>query len=382
MPYRPETSRLKHSLVSVLLVVVASVASLAVRPLFDGKSPLLFFVLAVLFAAGYGGTIQGLLATALSAGVALFFFDRNILIVVLAQYTLILFAVLGVAISLILGRFRLVNEALSKAKDDLQLANRKLEEHAGALARSNAELERFAYVVAHDLSAPLRTISTRAKLCLERSSDAIDRESKESLALVLNSARNMGRLISSLLTLARVGHGSAEVQTRIDTEGVAKRCLEALRDEIESTRAVVEIEPLPAVRGNEEQLVRLFQNLVENGLKYRSEKPPIVSISAALEDGEWRFTVGDNGIGIDSKHHAKIFEPFQRLHSRNEYEGEGVGLSICSRIVAQHGGRIWVESSPGSGSRFRFTLPVIADYQLRETAKPHDATGMSRRTWA
>ena len=381
MPYRPEEPRLKQYLTSSLLVLAASVASLAVRPLFDGKSPLLFFVLAVLFAAGYGGVVQGLLATALSAAIALFFFDRNILVVVLAQYSLILFAALGVAISLIVGRFRSINEALSRTRDDLQRANQKLEEHADALARSNAELERFAYVVAHDLSAPLRTISTRASVCLERSGAAIDRESKESLALVLSSAKNMGRLIASLLTLARVDHSSADSYARIDTEAVVKRAVEPLRDEIESTRATIEIEPLPAVHGNEEQLLRLFQNLVENSLKYRGEKPPVIRISSAREGSECNFTVSDNGIGIDSKYHAKIFEPFQRLHTRNKYSGEGVGLSICRRIVSQHGGRIWVESSPGGGSRFRFTLPVYAEHQPQQTAEL-EPTGMSRRTWA
>ncbi len=359
MRYHLHETRLKRCAASILLVSAASVLSIAARPLFSGKSPLAFFILAVLCATAYNGAAQGLLATALSLGIAGFFFGRDLFVLPLAQYTLTLFAAIGVAISIVIGRFRLLNQQLSEARDELKLANQKLAEHADALSRSNAELERFAYAVAHDLNAPLRTIGSCTALCLERSGDKIDRESKDMLRLVLRSAESMGHLIRNLLTLARVGHNASDSETQLNAEDLVRRSLECLRDEIAASRATIEIERLPVIRGNADQLSLLFQNLISNSLKYRNEKSPAIRISAVLEGDAWRFMVSDNGIGIDPKYHVKIFEPFQRLHAVSQYGGTGLGLTICERIVSQHGGRIWVESTKGDGSRFYFTLPAL-----------------------
>ncbi len=367
-----QRQRIKQYLASVVLVAAASLLTLAVRPWFDGKSPLLFFTIAVLLAAGYGGVAQGLLATTLSLAVAFTFFREHVLVLVLANYGLTLFAVLGAAISVIMGRLRHANEALSQARDELKLANAKLAEHAEALSQSNAELERFAWAVAHDLNAPLRAISTKTSLCLEHSGSQIDRESKESLAAILRSAKTMSRLIENLLILAGIGHGKMEFGAEVEPGQVAERALQYLREEIDACGALIEIEALPSVRVNEDQLLRLFQNLLSNALKYRSEKPPHIRISAAAEGREWRFSISDNGIGIDPKYHAKVFEPFQRLHSASQYDGSGLGLAICKRIVEQHGGRMWVESAAGKGSRFCFTFPALAETQ--SSRKPAQAT--------
>jgi signal transduction histidine kinase len=349
---------LKHYGVSALFVIAAAVLTLAIRPYFDGKAPLFFFTLAVLLAAGYGGAGPGFLATALSFGIALLLFRDHIIVPVLAHSSLTFFAVIGVAVSIVLGRLHHINQALARTRDELRLANEKLAEQTETLSRANGELQRFTYAVAHDLNAPLRTISTMAAFCLERSK--LDREAKDSLSMVVTSAKRMTRLIGDLLTLARVGHDQVTTGTEVDARRVADVALLYLRKEIELSEAEITIDPLPVLRATESELLRLLQNLLSNGLKYRSKKPPHIRVSATQEGAEWRFVISDNGIGIDPKYHIKIFEPFQRLHAASEYDGSGLGLAICKRIVEQHNGRIWVESENGNGARFYFTMPAVA----------------------
>jgi signal transduction histidine kinase len=384
MLYRPtQQQRVKQYVVSVLLVCTASILTLAVRPWFDGKSPLLFFTLAVLFAAGYGGAAQGLLATALSLAVALSFSREHALVLVMAQSSFVLFAVLGVAVSIVLGKLHHTNKELTRTKDELRLSNEKLADHTDALSRSNAELQRFAYAAAHDLQTPLRTISTMADFCLERSTSKFDRESTDSLTIVVSSAKRMSRLIADLLMLAKVDYDHRTPHDEVDTARVAKLALLNLRKEIDSSEAKIALEPLPVVRAHEAQIVQLFQNLLSNSLKYRSEEEPIIQVSATQEDGQWRFSISDNGIGIDPRYHTKVFEPFQRLHSPAEYDGSGVGLAICKRIVEQHGGRIWIESAAGKGAQFYFTVPAVEESKpLEETAHLAEAGTIQKRARA
>lgn len=363
-----ERERIKRCVITFLLVCAAGVLTLAARPFFDGKAPLLFFTLAVLLTAGYGGTVQGVLATGLSIGAALLLFRDHLVVLVLAYSSLTLFGVVGVAASLVLGKLLQANAALSKAnvalsqaRDELRMSNEDLVDHAEALARSNAELERFAYAVAHDLNAPLRMISTRTALCLEQSKGALPAESRASLATVLSSARSMSRLIENLLTLARVGQDRANALTVVDAGDVAKLALQYLQQEIIASGARIKLSPLPTVLANDGQFLRLLQNLVSNALKYRGEHSPEIQLTATREEDMWCFTVSDDGIGIDPRYHSTIFEPFHRLHSAAEYDGSGVGLAICKRIVEQHGGRIWVESTDGKGARFSFTLQAPMD---------------------
>jgi len=287
------------------------------------------------------------------------FFHEHVLVLVLANSSLTLFAILGIAGSIILGKLYRTTEVLTRTRDELKDANQRLAEHADALSRSNAELERFAYAVAHDLNASLRTISTRTEFCLQNSDAKIDRGTQESLSIVAKHAKSMSRLIENLLTLARVKNDQADNNSEVKIRSVVERALEHLRDEVYTSGAIIAVQPLPVVRTHEDQLLRAFQNLISNGVKYRSEEPPTIHTSADRLDRDWRFLVSDNGIGIDPKHHAQIFEPFHRLHNSATYEGSGVGLAICKRIVEQHGGRIWVESAVGAGSRFYITLPVV-----------------------
>jgi signal transduction histidine kinase len=357
--YRPH----KQSAVTLLLVLAASLLTLAVSLIFEGKSPLLFFTIAVLLAAGYGGTIQGILATALSVVVELLFFREHLIMPVLAQSSVTLFALLGLGASIILGKLHHANNALAKANsalsmtgDELQRANDQLAAHADALTHANAELQEFAYTVAHDLNVPLRTIATRAHLAMEHRDNASDAQTKESLTTIIANAKRMQRLIENLLTLARTGHDSANAETTVDLNDVADAALKNLYEEIATSQMSITKDPLPVVQANEDQLLRVFQNLLSNSIKYRSKQQPAIHITVRQDDGEWRIVISDNGIGILPKYQAKLFQPFQRFHAVSD--GSGLGLAICKRIVEHHGGRIWAESDPGKGSRFSFTIPA------------------------
>jgi light-regulated signal transduction histidine kinase (bacteriophytochrome) len=224
-----------------------------------------------------------------------------------------------------------------------------------ALARSNEELERFAFAVAHDLRAPLRSIETMTQLFLERNAGTLNEESAQLLDFVVGGAERMDRLIQDLLEFATV---SQQAETsEVDAKAVAELAAQNLQEAVDQSRATITIESLPMIRANEGQLLRLFQNLIGNAIKYRGENTPEILIAASSNAGKTIFSVRDNGIGIDPQYHQQIFDPFRRLHTDSEYEGTGVGLAICKRVVQQHNGRIWVKSRPGEGSTFYFTMP-------------------------
>ena len=297
-----------------------------------------------------------------------------------SRSSLTLFALVGLGASIILGRLHHTNKALSKARDDLQRANDQLAAHADALAHANAELQQFAYTVAHDLNAPLRTITTRAEFCLERTATSMDNTTKESLAMVVTSAKQMQRLIHNLLTLARVGHDTSNAGTDFDLNDVAALALQNLRDDITATHATITIEPLPVVHANDDQFPRVLQNLLSNSIKYRSEHPPNVHVFATKEQDEWRVVITDNGIGIPPKYHSKLFQPFQRFHTVSD--GSGLGLAICKRIIERHGGRIWAESDAGKGARFCFTIPAARIIRAPKAPEPMTAQPSVQKTAA
>jgi len=221
------------------------------------------------------------------------------------------------------------------------------------LKKSNQELERFAYTVAHDLQSPLRAVETLTQLFLKRTRRELDLESTNLLDLVVSSADRMRRLVEQMLELARATHAPAAFKP-VDTAAVATLAAENARSGIDAS---ISIGALPTIQADESQLLRVFENLIGNALKYHGDGKPEVHIDAALEGREWVFSVRDNGIGIDPADHHRIFEEFQRLHSAAEYTGSGIGLSVCRHIVQRHHGRIWVESLPGRGATFRFTIP-------------------------
>jgi PAS domain S-box-containing protein len=224
------------------------------------------------------------------------------------------------------------------------------------LARSNAELEQFAYVSSHDLQEPLRMIHVFLQLLARRYQGKLGSEADEFIGFAVDGAVRMQKLIDDLLDYSRVGTRGKELLP-LESGAALAQALDNLRLSIGESGATVTHEPLPTVMADESQLVRLFQNLVGNALKFRGEEPPRVDVRAEREEGKWLFSVRDNGIGIAREHFEKIFLIFQRVYSREEYPGTGIGLAVCKRIVERHGGRIWVDSEPGRGATFFFTLP-------------------------
>lgn len=249
------------------------------------------------------------------------------------------------------------------AEERVRALNQELELRVNArteeLSRSNEELRQFAYAASHDLKEPMRTIASYTQLLNQRYSNALDENGQEFLNYVSDAVRRMDALLTDLLTYSQhLGSMPVRFET-VNSEAVLTGVLMNLDALIKETGATVTHDPLPVeVNANFAQLSQLFQNLVSNALKYRqSGLKPAVHISAVEQDGFIRFSVRDNGVGIDPKYQEQVFGIFKRLHGR-EYPGTGMGLAICKKIVERHGGRLWVESQPGEGSTFLFTLPL------------------------
>jgi len=227
------------------------------------------------------------------------------------------------------------------------------------LTRSNAELEQFAYVASHDLQEPLRMIGSYTQLLEKRYGASLDQDAREFMAFIVEGATRMKQLIEDLLAYSRVGTRGKELRP-VQARAALERSLANLRAAIEASGATVTYGPLPEVFADDTQLVQLLQNLIANAIKFR-KKDEALRIQVGAEDleNEWRFCVADNGIGIEPQYFERIFMVFQRLHTRDEYPGTGIGLAICKKVIDRHRGRIWVESTHGKGSRFYFTLPKI-----------------------
>ncbi len=246
--------------------------------------------------------------------------------------------------------------ARKRAEDGLARSAQELARHADELARSNAELQQFAYVASHDLQEPLRIISSYAQLLDRRFGAKLDGEAKEFMAFIVDAAQRMQRLINDLLDYSRVGtRGSG--MAPVNTGEVLAEAMANLKLAIEEAGAEITSDSLPTVLGDRRQLVQLFQNLLSNAVRFKASSPPRIHVSASKKGREWVFSIQDNGIGIDPQFKDRIFIIFQRLHGREEYPGTGIGLAICQKIVQRHKGKIWVESRPGEGSTFFFTLP-------------------------
>ncbi len=240
--------------------------------------------------------------------------------------------------------------------DDLDEETSKLEAVGKELARSNADLEQFAYVASHDLQEPLRMVSSYTQLLARRYKGKFDPDADEIIAYAVDGASRMQALINDLLSYSRVGTKGKDPKPT-DVQSVFDQALANLQAAIQESGAVVTHNPLPTVMADGSQFVQLLQNLIGNAIKFRGQAPPRVHVSATRKGNEWTFSVHDNGIGIDPKYFDRLFVVFRRLHNRAEYPGTGIGLAVCKRIVERHGGRIWVESEPSKGSTFYFTIP-------------------------
>ncbi len=232
-----------------------------------------------------------------------------------------------------------------------------LERQAQELTRSNSELEQFAYVASHDLQEPLRMVASYTQLLARRYQGKLDGDADRFIGHAVNGALRMQALINDLLTLSRVGR-KGEPFLPTDCNAAVDQAIANLTGAIEDNQAQVSHDSLPTVTADGRQLTQLFQNLISNAVKFRKkDETPCIHVAAAAQDDKWVFSVRDNGIGIDPKYHERIFQIFQRLHTREEYPGTGIGLAIFKKIVERHGGILWVESQPGQGSTFYLTIP-------------------------
>ncbi len=223
------------------------------------------------------------------------------------------------------------------------------------LRRSNADLEQFAYVASHDLQEPLRMVASYTELLGQRYKGQLDERADKYIFYAVDGARRMQRLVADLLAYARV-ESQGQAPAPVDAGQVLAQVLHVLAPAVREAGATVIAGEMPRVLADEGQLGQLLQNLLGNALKFRAEAPPLIRVQARPERDQWVFSVQDNGIGIDLRHADRIFQMFQRLHERGRYDGSGIGLAIAKRIVERNGGRIWVESRPGEGSSFHFTL--------------------------
>jgi light-regulated signal transduction histidine kinase (bacteriophytochrome) len=236
-------------------------------------------------------------------------------------------------------------------------AEERLREKMEELSRSNKDLELFSYSVSHDLQEPLRTVSNFAQLLAKRYKGKLDQDADEFIGFVTDGTQRMQRMINDMLAFSRVGTKGKPFEPT-DLGKVIAEVLENLRGSIDDSKAVVTHDPLPTVKADWSQVSLLFQNLIGNAIKFRGKDPPKIQVTCEKKEKEYVLTVKDNGIGIDPKDFGRLFVIFQRLHSASEYPGTGMGLAICKRIVERHGGKIWVESEPGKGTAFYFTLPA------------------------
>ena len=242
------------------------------------------------------------------------------------------------------------------AEEEARLAHDEMEVKARELERSNEELQQFAYVASHDLQEPLRMVSSYTQLLERRYGDRLDGDAKEFMDFIVDGAARMKQLIEDLLAYSRVGTRGRELSPTSSGAALDK-ALANLRAAQEASGAQVTHDEMPEVLADGAQLTQLFQNLVGNAMKFRGEEAPRVHVGVEGRDKVWVFTVRDNGIGLDPQYADRIFMMFQRLHNKAEYPGTGIGLAICKKIVERHGGHIWVESKPGEGATFGFTLP-------------------------
>ena len=243
-----------------------------------------------------------------------------------------------------------------------RLAEERMRQQTDELERSNRELQEFAYVASHDLQEPLQMVSKHVQLLSRRYGGRLEQDADEFIDFALEGTNRLKSLISDLLTYSKVG-ASGKGCAPVEMESIFARVMETYQPIIDDCRGSITHDALPVVLADDEQMVQLLQNLVDNSIKFRSKEPPRIHIGARQMSERWLFFVRDNGIGIDPQYTDRVFVIFQRLHSRDDYPGTGIGLAICRKIIERHGGHIWVDSEPGKGATFYFTLAPVEDWQ-------------------
>jgi light-regulated signal transduction histidine kinase (bacteriophytochrome) len=254
----------------------------------------------------------------------------------------------------VLGKERIILLAIEDITE-----RKRAEEKLRVLAeleRSNKDLEQFASIASHDLREPLRMVANYTQLLAEHYEGQLDEKAKKYIAYVVEGAIRMQRLVNDLMTYSRVSTHGNPIKT-VDSHFILGEAIVNLAAMIEESKAIITNEELPMVRADASQLMQMFLNLLANAIKFRGENFPHIHVSARDEEREWVFSVRDNGIGIERRYADRVFVIFQRLHTRQEYPGTGIGLAVCKRIAERHGGKIWLESEPGKGSTFFFTVP-------------------------
>ena len=255
------------------------------------------------------------------------------------------------------GELMKANERLQETVFALTRAQERLKEYSEECERSNRELEKFAYVASHDLKSPVISLSASLKRFEKRNREKIDAESLEMIKDASASAVRMQSLIADLLTYARIGADNVrKTEERINLSETLNIVLTNLKTECQQSGCTIIADELPEIMADRTQMVQLFQNLLSNAIKFHGVDSPRVEIRAERGEEEWLFSIKDNGVGIQSAHKERIFELFQRASTGKSYKGTGIGLAICKKIVERHGGRIWVDSEPGKGSTFHFTI--------------------------
>ncbi len=248
-------------------------------------------------------------------------------------------------------------------------AEREMKQRALALERSNQELKQFAYVASHDLQEPLRMVASYSQLLARRYHGKLDKDADTFITYAVEGAKRMQELIRSLLYYSRVGRDDIPLEPT-DTKEVLHAVISNLSSSIEQNLAQVNYGEMPVILADKVQLSQVFQNLIANGIKFRTDQAPVIQVDAQRSSDGWLFSVTDNGIGIEPEYQERIFEIFHRLHGRDKYPGAGIGLAVCKKIVGRHGGKIWVESEPGKGTTFRFNIPGASVVKPREEPPP------------
>jgi PAS domain S-box-containing protein len=266
----------------------------------------------------------------------------------------------ALAISRDITERKKAEQALKKYNENLELKVKErtieLEEVINALKNSNEELEQFAHVTSHDLREPLRMITSFLQLLERRYKDQLDDDANEFIEFAVDGAKRLDNMINDILKYSQVKSNTRKL-VPINTEEILDKTLINLKVPIDENNAIITHDPLPIILGDKEMLTQLFQNLISNSIKYRSDESPKIHVSALEQENQYCFSVKDNGIGISSNHLERIFTIFQRLHTHEQYEGTGIGLAIAQKIVHQLGGEIWVKSETGKGATFYFTIP-------------------------